>query len=431
MQIHADKYIENQKRSQADNNSTRLQASAAFGWKDNRPEAVAQRRLQSVADNSPQVKQLAQLQAMADHSTSQNAPIPENRTGLPNGLKSGIEHLSGYSLDDVQVHYNSDKPARLQAHAYAQGTQIHIAPGQEKHLPHEAWHVVQQKQDRVRPTRQLKGQTPLNDDSGLEREADTMGAKALSVAPSTMQRQAIQAKTTAHSVVQAYRIQHNMKISENGLYRIDQANTHQLQVAPGAPGPQPAGRFHVTGHAGTFTIYELNGGYQNECLDFAEFLSTGKYEKTPAFRAKGDRIKGTDRLFGQSDDQNLSVSEDARITGKKRKSDFSQGRDANPGVGEAYAIVRGEIENACPFHIALVVANDAEDNVTCEADASDIGRAQPVFDMYATPKKQKKGGKSTATVKKGNKTFHDTYKSDYATSTPPVIPAVTGILTAR
>lgn len=26
---------------------------------------------------------------------------------------------------------------------------IYIAPGQEKYLPHEAWHVVQQKQERV------------------------------------------------------------------------------------------------------------------------------------------------------------------------------------------------------------------------------------------------------------------------------------------
>jgi hypothetical protein len=27
-------------------------------------------------------------------------------------------------------------------------------PGQEQHLPHEAWHVVQQKQGRVKPTGQ-------------------------------------------------------------------------------------------------------------------------------------------------------------------------------------------------------------------------------------------------------------------------------------
>jgi hypothetical protein len=104
----------------------------------------------------------------------------ENNTGLPDNLKSGIENLSGYALDDVKVHYNSDKPAELQAHAYAQGTDIHIASGQEKHLPHEAWHVVQQKQGRVQPTLQMKGNVNINDDAGLENEADVMGEKALS-----------------------------------------------------------------------------------------------------------------------------------------------------------------------------------------------------------------------------------------------------------
>ena len=102
-----------------------------------------------------------------------------NDTGLPDNLKSGVENLSGISMDDVKVHYNSDKPSQLQAHAYAQGADIHLAPGQEQHLPHEAWHVVQQKQGRVKPTLQMKAGVPVNDDKGLESEADTMGAKAL------------------------------------------------------------------------------------------------------------------------------------------------------------------------------------------------------------------------------------------------------------
>jgi len=84
-------------------------------------------------------------------------------------------------MDDVRVHYNSDKPAQLQAHAYAQGAEIHLASGQEKYLPHEAWHVVQQKQGRVKATVQAKGSAPVNDDGGLENEADVMGAKALRI----------------------------------------------------------------------------------------------------------------------------------------------------------------------------------------------------------------------------------------------------------
>ena len=104
--------------------------------------------------------------------------LKANNTGLPDTLKAGIESLSGYNMSDVKVHYNSAKPAQLQALAYAQGTDIHLAPGQERHLPHEAWHVVQQKQGRVQPTMQMKGSVPVNDNQGLEHEADVMGAKA-------------------------------------------------------------------------------------------------------------------------------------------------------------------------------------------------------------------------------------------------------------
>ena len=103
----------------------------------------------------------------------------ENKTGLPDNLKSGIENLSGLEISDVKVNYNSSKPAQLNAHAFAQGTDIHVAPGQEKHLPHEAWHTVQQKQGRVNPTVQMKKNVPVNDDPSLENEADVMGAKAM------------------------------------------------------------------------------------------------------------------------------------------------------------------------------------------------------------------------------------------------------------
>lgn len=102
----------------------------------------------------------------------------DTRIGLPNHLKAGIEYLSGLSMDDVTVHQNSSEPDLVHAHAYTQGTDIHLAPGQEQHLPHEAWHVVQQKQGRVQPTAAQAQSTSINDDPGLEREADQMGAQA-------------------------------------------------------------------------------------------------------------------------------------------------------------------------------------------------------------------------------------------------------------
>lgn len=104
----------------------------------------------------------------------------KNDTGIPDHVKAGVEHMSGMSLDHVKVHYDSPKPAQLNAHAYAQGSDIHMAPGQSQHIAHETWHVVQQAQGRVAPTTQFAGQA-INDNQALEYEADVMGARAESI----------------------------------------------------------------------------------------------------------------------------------------------------------------------------------------------------------------------------------------------------------
>ena len=136
-----------------------------------------------LANNGADAVQLKALENMANPSfregAVENTSQTPNHTGLPDDLKNGVEQLSGLSMDDVKIHYNSSKPAQLAAHAYAQGSDIHVASGQQQHLPHEAWHVVQQKTGRVQPTSQLDGAAPVNDDTNLEREADIMGAKAL------------------------------------------------------------------------------------------------------------------------------------------------------------------------------------------------------------------------------------------------------------
>lgn len=121
--------------------------------------------------------------------------VKSNNTGLPDDLKAGVENLSGYSMDDVKVHYNSGKPVQLNALAYAQGTDIHVASGQEKYLPHEVWHVVQQKQGRVQPTVQVQG-VNVNDNEGLEKEADVMGNKIFSSSIQLMKSKPTVAPTT-------------------------------------------------------------------------------------------------------------------------------------------------------------------------------------------------------------------------------------------
>ena len=107
----------------------------------------------------------------------QQADSRSNQTGMPDSLKAGIEALSGQDLSAVRVHYNSSRPKEVNALAFAQGNAIHLGSGQERHLPHEAWHTVQQREGRVEPTLEMGGEK-INDDSALEREADVMGARA-------------------------------------------------------------------------------------------------------------------------------------------------------------------------------------------------------------------------------------------------------------
>lgn len=158
---------------------------------DRRASAAAHLQLKQKIDSSRNAaapSSIRQLMAARQADCAQLAgddTVQPNNTGLPDNLKAGIEHLSGISMDHVKVHYNSAQPAQLNAHAYAQGSEIHVGPGQERHLPHEAWHVVQQAQGRVEPTMQMKAGVAVNDDRGLEAEADDMGAQALRIGQSS------------------------------------------------------------------------------------------------------------------------------------------------------------------------------------------------------------------------------------------------------
>lgn len=148
------------------------------------PDTAQVAQLQKMVDESCQIAQLREMQTAADDALVKDGEGSQNKTGLPDNLKLAIENQSGYSMNDVKVHYNSALPAQLQAHAYAQGTDIHLATGQEKHLPHEVWHVVQQKQGRVNPTVQLQG-VSINDDAQLEKEAEDVGGKLANAAISS------------------------------------------------------------------------------------------------------------------------------------------------------------------------------------------------------------------------------------------------------
>ena len=256
-------------------------------------------QLQSKADNSGLVSGLTQFQSIANVYSDSKPPIQrkENSTGLPDNLKSGVENLSGMSLDDVKVHRNSDRPAQLNAHAYAQGSDIHLGPGQEKHLPHEAWHVVQQKQGRVKPTRQMKGKVNVNDDAGLEKEADIMGKKALLYD---------QINADAHR-------EHSVSYDSN-LTQFVSSLQKTIQMEPGEDDSEPdMTPREAIGNEEDLTaedmqaLQELNGTNETSILKF-NFAGSGE----EMWKTHKDKYKSADKDFG---------SQDSDYAGKKYKKE--------------------------------------------------------------------------------------------------------------
>lgn len=146
-------------------------------------DSVAAKQCKQLLDNRDETKAIKQLQTNLGQqpmteNTCQRQAEQTNNTGLPQQLKTGMESISGVSLDNVKVHYNSSLPQTVQAHAFAQGTDIHLAAGQERHLPHELGHVVQQAQGRVTATTSINGMA-VNDSPHLEAEATQLGEAAL------------------------------------------------------------------------------------------------------------------------------------------------------------------------------------------------------------------------------------------------------------
>jgi hypothetical protein len=131
-----------------------------------------------------------ELQMKADPSAIQReAPEEElqmkaDPNKMPVNVQAKMEGAFNADFSDVKIHEGT-QASEVGALAYAQGSNIHFAPGQydpdsksgQQLLGHELTHVVQQRQGAVKPTTQVNG-VAVNDDPGLEKEADQMGNKA-------------------------------------------------------------------------------------------------------------------------------------------------------------------------------------------------------------------------------------------------------------
>ena len=102
--------------------------------------------------------------------------------GMPAPVQAKMEAAFATDFSHVRIHEGAQATAQG-ALAYTQGSDIHFALGQyrpdtvqgQELLGHELAHVVQQSQGRVRESAPGTG---INDDAGLEREADELGARA-------------------------------------------------------------------------------------------------------------------------------------------------------------------------------------------------------------------------------------------------------------
>ncbi|HVV87852.1 MAG TPA: DUF4157 domain-containing protein [Kofleriaceae bacterium] len=121
------------------------------------------------------------IQRQAGGDFAGGAPSPTGAGNpLPSGVQRKMESSFGADFSDVRVH-QGPQASQVGAVAYAQGSDLHFAPGQynpgtssgDALIGHELAHVVQQRAGRV-STPQGKG-APVVDDHGLEAEADRAG----------------------------------------------------------------------------------------------------------------------------------------------------------------------------------------------------------------------------------------------------------------
>ena len=126
---------------------------------------------------------------------SPSSGADRNASGMPPQVQGQMEQAFGTDFSGVRIHESSPSAESMGALAYTQGSDIHFQPGlyqpgseQGKELlGHELAHVVQQSEGRVATPSQAK-QAGVNDDSGLEREADEMAAQAIAGGVATSAR---------------------------------------------------------------------------------------------------------------------------------------------------------------------------------------------------------------------------------------------------
>lgn len=156
-------------------------------WSDARRDANARAvgALQAEVAGAAPVQRREQADGpVADDAAPQAAATSDAGAPLPDATRAEMERAFQADFSSVRIHQGEQAP-QVGALAYTQGEHVYFAPGQfapgttagKELLGHELTHVIQQRGGRVAATTQAKG-VAINDDRGLEAEADALGARA-------------------------------------------------------------------------------------------------------------------------------------------------------------------------------------------------------------------------------------------------------------
>lgn len=150
------------------------------------PEASPMRDGGDAGSNGAERDGGAPVQRKASGAGAAGGAPPPGGGGEPLApeVRGPMERSFGADFSAVRVHQGEHVNA-LGAQAYAQGAELHFAPGRydpgssagRELIGHELAHVVQQADGKARAAPQGKGGA-IHEDPGLEREADEQGARA-------------------------------------------------------------------------------------------------------------------------------------------------------------------------------------------------------------------------------------------------------------
>jgi hypothetical protein len=141
--------------------------------------------MKSHPDNKANTKDMAS--ADIQKKSAAEPFFPAKNDALPDQLQQSLETSFNHDFSNVHIQKDSERARELQALAFTEGEAIHFAPGQfnpgssagKNLIGHEFAHVVQQRSGVVQPTAIMGKGIALNDDRGLEAEADALGKKAV------------------------------------------------------------------------------------------------------------------------------------------------------------------------------------------------------------------------------------------------------------